>query len=282
MKRAVLVLLALVMALAACGGDDDATSTDAPASSVAPGGGDRGGGGGGADDGAGKGDIEPGSGESTEFCRFANEVDQSQDDFGLDPEGLEETFQETLDALDQARDLAPDEIRDDINMLADAFEDFVELLAEYEYDFLALGTEAADDPRMVAFESEELSAASDRVNAFCGFDSADNGGGVDGPDVTGGGDIPTGSDQLPADFPAELVPPDVTSTSAFEVAGSTTVSFTSSASYDTVVAHYTSELGEPLFSGESGGVATASWSSGSDVVTVTEFGGTTQVGVVLG
>lgn len=180
-----------------------------------------------------------GSGSSTSFCGFIADVDENPDVLGdsLDPEFLRTAMEASVAAIEEARDLAPPEIADDVELVLDAFLAIVELFAEYEWNLIAIGIDAADDPRLTSFDEEPFTGAIDRVGAFCGLDlNADDDPPAPEPDGPGGG---------PAeDIPSALLPPGVTET--FDVGGGSFI-VTSSDSFDDVVAFFTDVLGDPLF-----------------------------------
>jgi hypothetical protein len=173
MRRFVAVT-ALVLGLAACGGDDDdgaavdeasdvtdAASTEAPADTDAT-----------ADSEAPEGTDAPefeGDADS-EFCELARRVEDSEFLEGDDPEQLREEYQDVSEAFDQLRDTAPDEIRDDIQLLGDQLDEFIAVLDEYDFSFTALAEAAADNPELAAsldaVSSPEFEEASDRVDTY--------------------------------------------------------------------------------------------------------------------
>lgn len=159
MRKLILAIAAVLLFGAACG-DDDSLS--------AAGGGD--------------------------FCDFNADISTGVDEVDIsgDPGDLEAAFDNLLNNIDRAVDLAPDEIRDDVATLADAMEGFVDILAEYDYNMFAMGAAAEDDPRLAAMEDPAFEAAGDRVNEYCGFDDGDDDlsddGGLGGDDGSDGGD----------------------------------------------------------------------------------------------
>lgn len=239
MRRAATVFFVLVVLVSGCGGGDDSsvtTTTVAPSDGATTTV---------ADDGVDDTTTTVTDGSDTEFCAFVTEVDEAQDDieFGLDPASFRESIEASINALEQARALAPREIRDDVDVVAATFADFAELLEEYGYDFLAIAEGAADDPRLLAFEDDELAAATERIGEFCGIDL---GAGVDtgdaGPPGGDGGDTGDGGD-----LAAVLTPPGVTESAAM---GSGTTLYSSDASFQEAVDFYLDVLGPALFVNE--------------------------------
>lgn len=252
MKRTAVVLSVLALVAGACGGGDEETSatsspttaeptvqttTTVPAAEPA--------------------DDESSSGTSSEFCGFIVEVDEefALDVGATDAESLRALIEETQRAFDRAEDLAPSEIRGDIAVIAEAYDGFASLLAEYDYDVMTAFLAAEDDPRLLALEADELAAASSRIGQFCGvalgvapdLGAPDAGGGdVDVPDT--GGDDADGADgggqSEYGNVPAALVPPDVVE--ALDM-GNGAVLFRSGASFDAIVDFYTQAMGEAFF-----------------------------------
>ena len=257
MKRALAFLIAFTLAVAACGGGEEepAPASDAPTSPavteaedtsqpavtqpqttippadapVNPA----------ADDPDMVVDDDPGTGEgsSTEFCAFIADVDDSQQqlDLAFDPDSFRQAMEDTITGMERARDLAPSEIADDVDFVLDGFLGFVELLEEYEYNMLALGTEALEDPRLVVLESPEFEAAVNRIGEFCGLD-LDTGDDDEMSDP--GGSEATG------DLPTALVPPGLVETISV---GGGAVLFSSNAPFAELVDFYTALLGNPMF-----------------------------------
>ena len=256
MRRLSALLAAIALLAAACGGGDDAGQEDsdstappttvASPTTVAPSPADAGT--------AAPAETTPpdtpdlGSGSSTDFCRSADDLENEDFDFmaiGAAPADLEASINELLSIFDEAAANAPSEIADDMAVLRQAFEGFAALLADYDYDFFAIAQEAENDPRLLAFEGDEIEQAANNIAAFCGFDvDATDDDDVAGPPL---GDIPDVMDEgLPAGFPEALVPPGVVSVESFDAAGLQSVNITSSAPFDELVEFYTGVLGAPL------------------------------------
>lgn len=229
-----LTLLVIVLA-AACGGggNDDQSAEESPGSSS------------GSDSPA---TSASGSGDSSqansEFCT-PDDVDFVFDslDFAADSANLEDQADALGEALERWAAGAPDEIREDVETLAAAVRGLFELLEEYQFDFLAIGSEAAEDPRFAALDSDRFEQAAARLEDYCGFEfdrpAVELPQGTDG----GGGGGAFTSGPLSDDFPRELIPPD----SELELAGGVgvaiTAQFRSTATLDTIRDFYEDTLG---------------------------------------
>jgi hypothetical protein len=136
-----------------------------------------------ADDGAS--DEEFSGDDSGDFCDFMadaqDQVELEVFDGSVSGDELRDQFGEARDALDSAVDRAPDEIRGDVETLADVFVQLDDLLAEFDYDFSQLAAQATEDPEAFAeFEAiasdERFNEASERVDAYltdvCGIDTS--------------------------------------------------------------------------------------------------------------
>lgn len=286
-KRASRLLASLILVLAACGGADEPadTSTSGPA------------GNGSTNTTAGNAGVTttaappatsaaPSGNSSDDFCQFvvAYAEDTDLSPIGLSLDEVEDLFTSNADAINQAVQLAPQEIKADVAMFADAYGGFVELLAENNFNFLALGDAALDDPRLAALEEPELEAAGDRIEAYCGIenfiDTAPQPPGGDG----GGGGISAGSD-LPDDFPSDLVPPGGVVVASVNVAGASSVTFDVEADTDDIIDFYKEALGAPAqeTSNPKGALWVTTSADGSLTVVVAEVGpGMLQVNVTAG
>ena len=263
--RNVILGMALLLVVAACdGGSDDGGGTTTTAGSDsgqatttttttgAPDGGDNG--------------SSGGPGADTEFCEFDKEVKSAFILVNLSPQGLEDSMETVLQLAEQFTDAAPSEIRDDVNILIKGFSDFVDALADLDYDIIA-NLEAFDnDPRVIYLDSPEYLAAAQTADEFCGNDTEDT---ADPPSPPGA--LPPGfvADDLPDEFPAGLIPPGITDVQSLSVPGAGfQVTFTSDAPFDDVVAQYTNELGDPQALVSDGPTKVAQWflPSGSTVL----------------
>ncbi|MGH9133917.1 MAG: hypothetical protein ACRDZZ_08285 [Ilumatobacteraceae bacterium] len=144
-----MLVAALALVGAACGGDDDASTDDAAESDS----GDTGDNGDGGDDG--------GSGGG-EFCDLARGVEEGEDllegvDFS-DPDAIEDAYRTMIDRINDASDSAPDEIRDDIELVIDRSEAVFEALEDADFNILDVDQSVLEDP--------EAEAASERIDAY--------------------------------------------------------------------------------------------------------------------
>ena len=247
MRKLSVVAVLLALLVAACGGD---TATDTTGATTADAPSEQQGGDGEPQDPPSEPEVDEeddpslpaeGSGASTNFCEFVSTFSDVGDaPASLNPADIEESFTSTAEAIEQSLDIAPSEVRDDVAMISEAYNGFVELLGEYDFDFLNMPEEATNDPRLTALDGDELQLAGDRIVAFCGLDPE-----VGDDDVSAGdGDQATGD--LPAGFNAELVPPDGDVVVASESLSGTVVLIETQMSIDELVAFYTELLGAPL------------------------------------
>ncbi len=242
MSRVFRLLIVMMVVLAACGGGDDepAASTTVAASgdgstttteptTVAP-----------------TTAPAPVANPSDDFCGFAIEYAESVDfsPLSMNPGELESILRATNDAIDQAAQTAPSEIRADVQMYADAYGGFIEILDELDFNFLAFNDDMLDDPRLLALEDPALEEAGERISAYCGIDDFL----VAGPGAvggTGGPDDELPEVDLPDDFPTELVPPGGKAVVSLDISGSKSVTFDVESSADDVIAYYSGVIGEP-------------------------------------
>lgn len=86
---------------------------------------------------------------------------------GPDPADLREQFTEALDTVERAEAEAPEEIRADVAVLADGYEEFYNALEAADFDITHLSFED-----LAVLDTAEMTAASERVDAyradFCG------------------------------------------------------------------------------------------------------------------
>ena len=161
MRHASIAAAALLfVVLVACGGDDDddvgadasgaAEGTSSPAASTG----------------------DSGDGPDGGFCapESVGDIFDGLDVAALGRADLEDQADVVREALARWADSAPGEIRDDVEVLAATVSDLYELLEEHEYDFSALGPDAADDSRFVALGSARFNEAAANFERYCGFD----------------------------------------------------------------------------------------------------------------
>jgi hypothetical protein len=280
--RNVILGMALLLVVAACGGGSDdggdttttagsdsgqaTTTTTLTTTTGASDGGDNG--------------SSGGPGANTEFCDFDQEFSSAfETAFNLSQQGLEDSMQAVLQLAEQAADDAPSAIEDDLDILLKAFSDFVDVLADIDYDIINNLDAFESDPRVMYFDSAEFLAAGEAVDDYCGNDADD----ASGP-PSSAGTLPPGFvvGDLPEDFPAGLVPPDVTDVQSLSVPGAGfQVTFTSDVPFDDILSQYTNELGEPQALVSDGPMKVAQWflSNGSTVL-MSETAGTVVIVVV--
>lgn len=184
MRKLILAMAAVLLFAGACG-DDDSTSLSDLADS-----GDDGGSGGDTDSGD---DVSFGEGSDSDFCQFNDDINGGMEDVDVfgDPDSIESAFEDVADTIDRAVAVAPGEIRDDVEYLAESVDGFIEFLAEYDYDLLSVPEDAQDDPRLAVGDDPAYDAALERVNAFCGVEE-------DEPSTDGFGDDDSDvPDQIP-------------------------------------------------------------------------------------
>lgn len=139
----VLAVVALVAATA-CNGDDDPdqalpSSTSSPAATEA---------------------AEP----VDPFCAPADALGETFDDIAPadgDPAALREQLTQAREAIAQTEAEAPEEIRPDVAVLADGYDDFLAALEAVDFDFEQLPLSA-----VVALDSPELQVAGERLDAY--------------------------------------------------------------------------------------------------------------------
>ena len=204
---------------------------------------------------------------------------------GFDPltdlDSLEAAVGELNNLLDRWADEAPSEISGDVGVIVDALRGFFEILEENDYDFMAIATSASDDPRFLALDSDAFQAATDRLSEYCGYD-------IDppqapGPDLSGRPGAPGGLPEgdLPDDFPEALIPPDSEIEFAGLVGPGLGAQFTSTATFDQVIAFYEDTLGDATVTSDESTI----WSIFEDgaLTTVTVLGtdGDVEIGIAL-
>jgi hypothetical protein len=152
------MVAALALAGGACGGDDDGDATeDATEDAADPG-----------DTSDASNDDEDsddgGDGETNEWCALMEGAETPAfDELDItDPDSVESAFEEVVDLIEEAADSAPDEIEDDVQILADQFETFFDELEEADFNFAEIDQTALDSP--------EADAASERIDEFCGLE----------------------------------------------------------------------------------------------------------------
>lgn len=214
MKRAMTLLVPFALVLAACGGDDngpldapdDATSEQATSEQTRDDdGGDAGDESGSGDDDASTGDTPTGD-SGSDYCSLARsfqEGDAALDVFGdmsgsFEPDSIRDGFGVAADALDQIREVAPDELQGAYQDVAEGFDRMRSELEEVDYDFFAL------DPAQLEDLGEGMDEASMRIEEYdrevCDIEGADPFG-DDGLGDTAGDDPGAAGDQGSTDVP---------------------------------------------------------------------------------
>lgn len=78
-----------------------------------------------------------------------------------DPEAFRAALEEFEAQLDEVRAAAPDEIRDDVALVLDGFDELFAALEAVDFDMMQVDLSVVE-----AFNSEEFTAAGERVGAF--------------------------------------------------------------------------------------------------------------------
>jgi hypothetical protein len=161
----------VALLLAGCGGDNSPSATPAATSATTSGGSSQTTASGGGDASTTSPSFS-GSGNS-DFCGFAKDLENSDLANGLTGENadLKGAFTQLNDALSKAEDKAPSEIKADIKTMGDAFKQYSDVLAKYDYDVAKLTAAAQKDPQVLAQATALLSdpkveEASTRVTAY--------------------------------------------------------------------------------------------------------------------
>ncbi len=108
-----------------------------------------------------------------DFCAIWS-MGEGSSEFGdlaaTSPEQVQQTAQVLNALLVQGVATAPAEIKDDFSAMASSVQDFYAILADYEYDFTAIGQASANDPelaaRMEAIYSTELDTHTTNIEAW--------------------------------------------------------------------------------------------------------------------
>jgi len=126
MRRVLVSVLAMtaLLALGACGGSDDDDETTSPTTAAGP-----------VSTTTFKGDA------NSPFCQLGRANNARLQAIGAaaaNPDELDRVLRDAAPAVRQAADIAPDEIKKDVDLLADAFEDLLESLDEGQPDLGAI------------------------------------------------------------------------------------------------------------------------------------------------
>jgi hypothetical protein len=159
-----------------------------------------------------------GGGSASDFCDV---VEDAQADFaefeefdGSDTSNLEETFTQAGEAFEELADSAPSEIEDDMKVLNEAMQDFLQVLEDADWDVFALAADEDAAAKLEALSSEDFETASDNVAQFakdeCGVDLEGGSGdsGDSGDDSEEPSDDTAAADEPSDDTAASDVPVD--------------------------------------------------------------------------
>ena len=98
------------------------------------------------------------------FCAPADALGEGLGDLAPtdgDPDQIREQFTLAREAVAEAEAEAPEEIRPDVAVLADGYEDFFEALEAADFDITQLSLSA-----LTALDTPEMQAASERIDAY--------------------------------------------------------------------------------------------------------------------
>jgi hypothetical protein len=154
----------------------------------------------GGDDGDSSGSPFGGGGGGGNYCDLARSFNENSDllDGAMGDAGnLRQSMEAARRAANQLEGSAPAEIRSDIALLNNNFSVLVDLLEQFDYNFMAMAMDPEAAARLEAMETAEVEAASRRVNDYtqrtCGFSLDDDtdlsGVGPDDDGVGGIGDV---------------------------------------------------------------------------------------------
>lgn len=117
---------------------------------------------------------------SAKFCDLAERANAASDDLDGaftdgDPDGLKDAMNDALDEFDAAKEAAPKEIQDDIEIVSDAQNELFDILKANDFDLEAAVADA-DFEKLTA--DEDIQDASDNLEEFlsdeCGIESSDS------------------------------------------------------------------------------------------------------------
>ncbi len=110
---------------------------------------------------------------NSEFCSLAKQISSSDlaDEVTENAGDLKATFDQLQNALQQAHDKAPSEIKDDLATVQATFQTYAAFLAKYDYDFTKITQAATEDPSVLTqatqgLDSDAFTNASARINAY--------------------------------------------------------------------------------------------------------------------
>jgi hypothetical protein len=188
--RLIAVLMALSLVASACGGSEEDSGGDATTTTTTAAGGSDGGNV--AADTTTTTRAEPASGDSeSTYCERVREADSSEESpldfsfFGKSSDELEAQFAANIKIFEDWRSIAPDEIKDDADVVFDFYQKFVDRGNELEWDLQAM---AEDEVFNTGFDDPALDTAARNLDNYsrdvCGVDStltADPGPGLPPP-----------------------------------------------------------------------------------------------------
>ena len=161
MKRlAPLLAVSSLVLFVACGDDDDSSDDAAPEATTDDAETDET-----EDTDAAEpaGDGE-GSDPDSEWCQLARDIEERNDALDeaqtLEREQLEQAYGDFVTALDDVRDDAPDEIREDVEIAADAAQEFFDALQDVDFNILDLDLEGIEEI------SSDLETAGNRIAEY--------------------------------------------------------------------------------------------------------------------
>lgn len=168
MRKFLLLLGVTILAFTGCGGDDGDdgdTGADAAAGTSEEGSA-------GADD----QDTDFSGSGSGDFCALAKDYMEEFDDAGEGSGDIEAEYRELVAAIDNLASEAPGEIKDDVEVVNDAFKRSVAVLEKYDFDFTKI---PEDEAEAANIDTPEVEAASNRVESYfekvCELDTDDDG-----------------------------------------------------------------------------------------------------------
>jgi hypothetical protein len=184
-----------------------------------------------------------------EFCQYltdhATEFAEQFNIMSMSADEIEAALRANLDAMNHARDIAPSELRADVEAYAVAYGGFIDFLDEYDFNFLSMPEDAMDDPRLQALDDPALNESGARIEEYCGLDSF-IASPPSAPTTDGGGGTVQPGGEVPEDFPAALEPPGGKVVATVSAGGASFVTFELSSGADELIAFYTDILGDPL------------------------------------
>lgn len=115
-----------------------------------------------------------GSGSDLSFCELVDSFNAAPDPFEdvdlTDTAAAEKAFNEYVDRMDSLVDAAPPELADDVTMVAEFFQELVDVIAAADFDILAVGDQLSD----LEARSADLTEPTQRVREYaeteCGTD----------------------------------------------------------------------------------------------------------------